>query len=78
MREVVAYLARALVDEPERIAVSEYRGQRGLTYEVRAAPEDVGKLVGRGGRTVKSLRRLVKAAAAPGSRVEVEVLAEGE
>ena len=52
MREVVAYLAKALVDEPERIVVSEYRGQRGLTYEVRAAPEDVGKLVGRGGRTV--------------------------
>ena len=78
MREVVAYLAKALVDEPERITVSEYRGGRGLTYEVRAAPDDVGKLVGRGGRTVKSLRRLVKAAAAPGSRVEVEVLAEGE
>jgi uncharacterized protein len=78
MREVVAYLAKALVDEPERITVSEYRGGRGLTYEVRAAPDDVGKLVGRGGRTVKALRRLVKAAAPPGSRVEVEVLAEGE
>ena len=38
MREVVAYLARALVDEPDRVTVSEYRGHRGLTYEVRAAP----------------------------------------
>jgi predicted RNA-binding protein YlqC (UPF0109 family) len=78
MREVVVYLARALVDEPDRITVSEYRGGRGLTYEVRAAPDDVGKLVGRGGRTVKSLRKLVKAAAPAGQRVEVEVLAEGE
>jgi predicted RNA-binding protein YlqC (UPF0109 family) len=78
MREVVAYLARALVDEPERITVAEYRGHRGLTYEVRAAPDDVGKLVGRGGRTVKSLRRLVKAAAPQGRRIEVEVLAEDE
>jgi uncharacterized protein len=66
MREVVAYLARALVDQPDRITVAEYRGHRGLTYEVRAAPDDVGKLVGRGGRTVKSLRRLVKAAAPQG------------
>ncbi len=78
MRDVVAYLARALVDESDRVTVSEYRGHRGLTYEVRTAPDDVGKLVGRGGRTIKSLRRLVKAAAPPGHRVEVEVLAEGE
>jgi hypothetical protein len=78
MREVVAYLARALVDEPDRVTVAEYRGHRGLTYEVRAAPGDVGKLVGRGGRTVKALRRLVKAAAPQGRRVEVEVLAEDE
>ena len=39
MREVVAYLARAIVDEPERVTVSELEGTRGLTYEVRAAPE---------------------------------------
>ena len=78
MREVVTYLARALVDEPDRVTVGEYRGQRGVTYEVRAAPDDVGKLVGRGGRTVKALRRLVKAATPPGRRIEVEVLAEDE
>jgi predicted RNA-binding protein YlqC (UPF0109 family) len=44
----------------------------------RTAPEDVGKLIGRGGRTVKALRRVVKAVAPKGQRVEVEVLAEGE
>ncbi|HEV8650612.1 MAG TPA: KH domain-containing protein [Actinomycetes bacterium] len=87
MRDVVAYLARALVDDPERVTVEELRGSRGVTYEVRAAPADVGKLIGRGGRTIKALRRLVRAVAPlPGalgagvqaSRVEVEVLAEGE
>jgi predicted RNA-binding protein YlqC (UPF0109 family) len=78
MREVVTYLARALVDEPDRITVGEYHGHRGLTYEIRAAPDDVGKLVGRGGRTVKALRRLVKAAVPAGRRIEVEVLAEDE
>ncbi len=78
MRDVIVYLARALVDEPDRVTVEELRGVRGATYEVRAAPDDVGKLIGRGGRTVKALRKVVKAAAPVGSRVEVEVLAEGE
>ena len=78
MRDVVIYLARALVDDPERVTVEELRGARGLTYEVRAAPDDVGKLIGRGGRTVKALRRVVRAVAPAGRRVEVEVLAEGE
>ena len=78
MRDVVVYLARALVDDPERVTVEELPGARGVTYEVRTAPDDVGKLIGRGGRTVKALRRVVKAAAPRGQRVEVEVLAEGE
>jgi predicted RNA-binding protein YlqC (UPF0109 family) len=79
VREVVAYLARALVDDPDRVSVEEFHGGRGVTYEVRAAPGDVGKLIGRGGRTVKALRRVVKSTAPPGARVvEVEVLAEDE
>jgi predicted RNA-binding protein YlqC (UPF0109 family) len=76
--DVVSYLARALVDEPDRVSVEELRSSRGVTYEVRAAPDDVGKLIGRGGRTVKALRKVVKAVAPEGRRVEVEVLAEGE
>jgi uncharacterized protein len=78
VRDVIVYLARALVDEPDRVTVEELRGARGVTYEVRAAPDDVGKLIGRGGRTVKALRKVVKAVAPEGRRVEVEVLAEGE
>jgi uncharacterized protein len=78
VRDVIVYLARALVDDPDRVTVEELRGARGLTYEVRAAPDDVGKLIGRGGRTVKALRKVVKAVAPEGRRVEVEVLAEGE
>ena len=78
MRDVIVYLARALVDDPDRVTVEELRGARGVTYEVRAAPDDVGKLIGRGGRTVKALRKVIKAVAPEGRRVEVEVLAEGE
>jgi predicted RNA-binding protein YlqC (UPF0109 family) len=78
VRDVVVYLARSLVDDPDRVTVEELASARGVTYEVRTAPDDVGKLIGRGGRTVKALRRIVKAAAPKGRRVEVEVLAEGE
>jgi predicted RNA-binding protein YlqC (UPF0109 family) len=39
VRDVIAYLARALVDDPDRVTVEELRGARGVTYEVRAAPE---------------------------------------
>jgi len=78
VRDVIVYLARALVDDPDRVTVEELPGARGVTYEVRAAPDDVGKLIGRGGRTVKALRKIVKAVAPEGRRVDVEVLAEGE
>jgi uncharacterized protein len=78
VRDVVSYLARALVDDPDRVTVEELRGSRGVAYEVRAAPDDVGKLIGRGGRTVKAMRKVVNAVAPEGRRVEVEVLAEGE
>ena len=79
MREVVAYLARSIVDEPDRVTVSELEGVRGLVYEVRAAPGDVGKLIGRGGRTVKALRRVVKAVAhREGRRADLEVLGEDQ
>jgi uncharacterized protein len=79
MRDVVTYLARAIVDEPERVTVAELEGSRGLTYEVRAAPGDIGKLIGRNGRTVKALRRVVRALARrQGRRAEVEVLGEDE
>jgi predicted RNA-binding protein YlqC (UPF0109 family) len=79
VRDVVAYLARALVDEPERVTVAELEGVRGLVYEVRAAPADVGKLIGRGGRTVRALRRVVRSVGQrEGRRVELEVLGEDE
>ena len=52
------------------------RRSRGVTYEVRTAPDDVGKLIGRGGRRIKALRRVVKAAALQGPADRVEVLAE--
>lgn len=79
MRDVVLYLATALVDEPERVTVDEVSTGRGVGYEVRAAPGDVGRLIGRGGRTVKALRQVVRSVADPGgARVDLEVYGEDE
>ncbi len=79
MRDVVDYLARSLVDEPDRVGVRALSTGSGDLYEIRTAPGDVGRLVGRGGRTVKSMRRVVRALAKQeGQRADVEVLAEDE
>ena len=75
MRELVEYLARALVDHPEQVRVNEVAGEQTVILEVRVAPEDVGKIIGKQGRIVRAIRTVVKAAAArTGKRVEVEIL----
>ena len=63
MRELVEMIVRALVDEPERVVVREVQGERSIIYEVRVAPDDVGKAIGRHGRLANALRTLVRAAA---------------
>src|ERR671920_630511 len=75
MRDVVVYLARALVDDPDRVTVEELPGGRGVTYEIRTAPDDVGKLIGRGGRTVKAVGRVLRPHGVRGELV-VQVLSD--
>jgi len=64
MRELLEYLARELVDEPEEVAVEEFEEDDGtLVLELSVADDDYGKVIGRGGRTANALRLVVKAAA---------------
>lgn len=63
MKELVELLARALVDRPELVDVRETEDERSIMLELRVAPADVGKVIGRQGRTIKALRTLVHAAA---------------
>jgi predicted RNA-binding protein YlqC (UPF0109 family) len=75
VEQLLTYLARALVDQPDQVGVrvSEVDGAR--LYELKVAPEDVGKVIGRDGRTVNALRTLVNAAAQKhGQKVRVEIL----
>ncbi len=62
MKELLEFLARELVDEPDAVEVTESEDQRGLLLQLRVAPEDMGKVIGRGGRTARAIRSVVRAA----------------
>ena len=76
MKDLVEFLARALVDDPDAVSVDSYEEDDGtLVYEVHVAEDDVGKVIGRSGRTVNAIRAVVRAAAIrDGRRVLVDVV----
>lgn len=75
MKELVEFIARSLVDSPDDVEVTEVEGERSIIIELRVAPDDMGKVIGKQGKIAKSIRTLTKAAAAKeGKRVVVEIL----
>lgn len=75
MRELVETIAKALVDNPEAVEVNEVEGERSTILELKVAPEDMGKVIGKQGRIAKAIRTVVKAAATKDDkRVVVEIL----
>jgi predicted RNA-binding protein YlqC (UPF0109 family) len=69
VREFLVYLARQLVDEPDKVTVEEFEEDDGtLVLELAVADDDYGKVIGRGGRTAQALRTIVKAAAVKDNR----------
>lgn len=74
LRDLVEFLARALVDDPAAVAVRVESGAQGLRIELLVAPEDVGKVIGRQGRIARALRSVVRAAAVRhGVRVALDI-----
>ncbi|MFQ5606387.1 MAG: KH domain-containing protein [Candidatus Zixiibacteriota bacterium] len=74
MQEFIMTVVRALVDSPDEVEVEEVLDERGAMYELRVAPTDLGKVIGKGGQTVRSLRTLISAIAAKhGKRVALEI-----
>jgi len=63
MRELVTYIAKALVDQPDEVNVTEIEGEQTSVIELRVAKEDMGKVIGKQGRTAKAIRTVVNAAA---------------
>lgn len=75
MTELVEIIAKALVDHPEQVTVNQVEGEQSVIIELRVAPEDMGKVIGKQGRIAKAIRTVVKAAAAKeGKRVVVEII----
>lgn len=63
MKELVEFLCRELVDDADEVRVTESFDERGPTFRVTVAPGELGKVIGRGGRTAKAIRTVVRAAA---------------
>ena len=62
MKELVEYMAKALVDSPDQVAVTEIEGEQTTVLELRVAKEDMGKVIGKEGRTARSMRTILGAA----------------
>ena len=62
MKELIEEIARALVDTPDSVAVRELKGEQATVYELKVAPEDIGKVIGKQGRTARSIRTILGAA----------------
>ncbi|GAV24977.1 KH domain-containing protein [Carboxydothermus islandicus] len=73
MKGLVEVLAKSLVDNPDEVVVTVAEGEKAILIELKVAPQDVGKIIGKQGRIAKALRTLVKAAA---SREKKKVILE--
>lgn len=62
MKELVAYIAKALVDKPEEVGVTEIEGEQTSVIELKVAKEDLGKVIGKQGRTARAMRTILSAA----------------
>ena len=73
MKDVLEYVARNLVDDPDAVEVTVVEGERSMILQLRVASDDMGKVIGKGGRTARAIRSVVRAA---GTRQGVSTLVE--
>lgn len=75
MKELLTYVARNLVDNPDQVSVTQHDGDGEIVLELRVAPEDMGKVIGRQGRIAKEIRTLVRSVAQRSNkRVSVDIM----
>ena len=68
LKELIGTIARALVDEPDRVSVTEIEGDHNSLIELKVAKADIGKVIGKDGRTAQSMRTILAAASTKGGR----------
>jgi len=74
-KELVEYVAQSLVDEPDAVEITQIEGEKSTILELRVAPDDVGKVIGKHGRIARALRTILAASASKsGKRVVLEIL----
>jgi predicted RNA-binding protein YlqC (UPF0109 family) len=75
MKEFVEYVVKGLVDQPDQVIVTEIRRGGSITLELHVAADDMGRVIGKGGRVANSIRSLLRVMAArDGSRVTLEIM----
>ncbi|HEX9912805.1 MAG TPA: KH domain-containing protein [candidate division Zixibacteria bacterium] len=75
MKQFIETIVKALVDHPDQVTVSEVEGEKTTVYELRVGPGDLGKVIGKKGKTAGSIRILISAASAKkGKRAMLEIL----
>lgn len=75
LKELVSFMATSLVDNPEEVKVTEVAGEKTTVIELKVAQEDLGKIIGKQGRTAKAIRSILSAAAAKiDKRAVLEIL----
>jgi uncharacterized protein len=73
VKEVLEYIAKEIVEHPDAVEVTEVERERSVQLQLRVDPEDMGKVIGKGGRTVRAIRTVLKAA---GTRADVNTRVE--
>lgn len=74
-RDLVEYLAKALVDDPDQVVVNMIEGEKSTILELRVAAEDIGKVIGKHGRIAKAIRTVLSATSSKtGKRIVLEIL----
>lgn len=75
MKELIEYIAKSLVDDPSSVEVTEVEGASAMILELRVAQEDMGRVIGRGGRVANAMRTLLRVVAAKqGKRASLEII----
>ena len=75
LKELLLYIARNLVENPDAVSVTEVEGDQETTLELRVAPEDMGKVIGRQGRIAKEIRALMRSVAQrQGKKLSVDIV----